>query len=96
MAKPRSYSREQIAAEKYAEETQLRKADADIATGRLRLHNQERLIETLKASEQTTGEAERLAVLLRGVLTEWERHRSLIVQRLAYLGDRLGDATREP
>lgn len=95
MATPHSYSREQIAAEKYVEEIQLRKADGDIAAGRLRLDNQERLIVTLKASEQPTGEAERLAVLLREVLTEWERHRSLIAQRVAYLGARLGDATPE-
>jgi hypothetical protein len=71
--------------ERCSEEAQLRKADAQIESGRLRLLKQERLITALKASGRPMVEAERLAALFRDTLAEWERHRALIVQRLAYL-----------
>ena len=92
MPNPAPYSREQIAAERYFEEAQLRKADTDILAGRERLLNQERLILELKGTGTPTGEAERFAALLRETLAEWERHRGLIVERLDHLNARLGEA----
>jgi DnaJ-domain-containing protein 1 len=81
---------EQTRLERRAEQAELRRSEADITAGRLRLRNQERLVLSLKELGRPTGEAERLAALLRGILTERERHRPLIVQRLAHLA-----ATRE-
>lgn len=80
---------ESVRLERCSEEAQLRKADAEIEAGRLRLVKQERLIASLQASGRPMQEAERLAALFRDTLTEWERHRALIVQRLAYLEVRL-------
>ncbi|WP_063828202.1 hypothetical protein [Bradyrhizobium sp. ORS 285] len=85
------FSAETIAAEIRAEEMQLRKAVADILKGRTRLRNQERLVAAMgqpcasSVGHRTKQEAERLAVLIRESLAEWERHRALIQQRLAYL-----------
>jgi len=90
-----SCSREQMTADRYAEETQLRKADADIVAGRGRLHEQERLIRALRESGKATREAERLAALFRETLIEWERHRTLIIERLAYLKAMLNETARE-
>jgi hypothetical protein len=39
----------------------------------------------LQASGQNTEQAERLVSLLKRTLIEWERHRALIEQRIAYL-----------
>ncbi|WP_407158652.1 hypothetical protein [Bradyrhizobium sp. STM 3557] len=91
MPNPTPYSREQITAEQYFEETQLWKADINILAGRVRLLNQEHLISTLQETGRPTGEAERFAALLRETLAEWERHRRLIVERLAHLSARLGE-----
>ena len=71
-----------------AEERQLGKADVDIEAGQQRLATQQRLIAHLAASGRKTREAERLAVLLQDNLAAWERHRALMVQRLAYLRER--------
>ncbi|CCE06125.1 conserved hypothetical protein [Bradyrhizobium sp. STM 3843] len=70
------------------EEDQLRKSDADIAAGWTRLLRQECLLRDLKVAGKPFQEAERLVALLRDTLTEWERHRTLIEQRIAYLRER--------
>jgi hypothetical protein len=68
-----------------AEKRLLLKAEADIENGWNRLRNQEDLTDSLRASGQNTAEAERLVQLLKRTLVEWERHRQLIVGRIAYL-----------
>ena len=40
---------------------------------------------SLRASGHDTAQAERLIELLKHTLIEWERHRALIEQRIAYL-----------
>ncbi|WP_257165800.1 hypothetical protein [Bradyrhizobium sp. SRS-191] len=92
MLDPRSYSSaDDTAAEIRSEETQLRKAVADISEGRMRLRNQQLLVAemhergTAPADCSRRETAERLTVLLRDSLIEWDRHRVLIEQRLAYL-----------
>ncbi len=71
-----------------SEEDQLRKSEADIASGWTRLHKQESLVLQLKSAGRVHQEAERLAALLRDNLAEWERHRAMIEQRIAYLKQR--------
>jgi hypothetical protein len=95
MADVLSYPRQEIIAQRYREEALLHKANEDIEAGRSRLRDQEHLILTLKASGRPTVEAERFVALLRGTLTEWEIHRGLIAQRLAYLMARLDEAPRQ-
>jgi hypothetical protein len=68
-----------------SERCQLRKADADIESGRERLRAQQQLLETLRASGHDVPEAQRLVDLLANVLVEWERHRTQIEYRVAYL-----------
>ena len=61
------------------------KADADIDDGWLRIRNQEDRVRELQAGGHDTRQAERLVDLLKQTLLEWERHRSLIVERVNYL-----------
>jgi hypothetical protein len=68
-----------------AEKRLLLKAEADIEAGWTRLHNQEDLLTSLRISGHETVQAERLVELLKRSLVEWERHRILIEQRVAYL-----------
>ena len=63
----------------------LRKADLDIREGQARLLDQQNRLVELEAHGRPTREAERLVELMQQTLLEWERHRDLIVQRLAYL-----------
>jgi hypothetical protein len=67
------------------EQRQLQKAGADIEQGRTRLRDQEALLDWLEAAGRDTRQAERLAYLFQGTLAEWERHRTLIEQRVACL-----------
>jgi hypothetical protein len=76
---------EQTMLEIEAERRLLQKADLDIERGRSRLRNQQELVASLQASSQHSTEGERLVQLLQRMLIEWERHRNLIEQRLAYL-----------
>jgi hypothetical protein len=87
---------EQTRLEWRAEHAQLRRSEADIAAGRLRLRNRERLILPSKELGSPIDEAERLAALLRGILMEWERHRTFFVQPLAYLAARPGEEPTRP
>ncbi|WP_245286499.1 hypothetical protein [Bradyrhizobium sp. ARR65] len=61
------------------------KAQADILKGWERLRNQQDLVTSLRASGQNSAQAERLLELFKRTLVEWERHRALIEQRIAYL-----------
>ena len=73
------------AVELESEKRLLVKAEADIESGWDRLRNQEDLLTSLRASGHNTEQAERLVELLKRTLIEWERHRALIEQRIAYL-----------
>ena len=68
-----------------SEKRQLVKAEADIENGWSRLRKQEDLVTSLRASGQNTAQAEKLIELLKQTLIQWERHRALIEQRIAYL-----------
>ncbi|MBR1160874.1 hypothetical protein [Bradyrhizobium elkanii] len=61
------------------------KADIDIEEGWRRVRNQQDLLDWLQRAGHNTEQAERLVGLLMQTLIEWERHRDLIVQRVAYL-----------
>jgi hypothetical protein len=68
-----------------SEKELLLKAERDIEEGWKRLRNQQELFLELQAAGHDTGQAERLILLLERTLVEWERHRALIEQRVAYL-----------
>jgi len=76
-----AYRAEQLRAEKVL----LVKAETDIEDGWKRLRNQQDLLRELRASGHDTKQAERLVGLMMQTLVEWERHRTLIVERVAYL-----------
>jgi hypothetical protein len=67
------------------EKTLLSKAESDIEEGWSRLRNQQNLVYGLQSSGHDTAQAERLVKLLQQTLIEWERHRTLIEERVAYL-----------
>lgn len=75
-----------------AEKRQLVRAHVDIEQGRNRLRNQQELLTSLEMSGRNTGEAERLVQLFKRTLLEWERHRTLIEQRIDYLEHTVGTA----
>ncbi len=68
-----------------AERNLLVKAERDIADGWLRLRDQEDRVRELQADGHDIRQAERLVELLKQTLLEWERHRTLIEQRVIYL-----------
>jgi hypothetical protein len=68
-----------------AERSLLLKAERDIEEGSRRLRNQQQLLADLQASGHDSKQAERLVRLMQETLLEWERHRVLIVDRVAYL-----------
>lgn len=68
-----------------AEQRLLVKADQDIEEGWQRIRNQEDRVRELMAGAHDTRQAERLVGLLKQTLIEWERHRTLIEQRVMYL-----------
>jgi hypothetical protein len=78
-----------------AEKRLLLKAEADIENGWTRLRNQEDLVTSLRMSGHNTTEAQRLVQLMKRTLIEWERHRALIAQRIAYLQARSSASDRE-
>jgi hypothetical protein len=73
------------------ERRHLCRAELDIEQGWTRLRNQQDLLLWLQTTGRDTSEAERLVLLLERILIEWERHRALIEQRLAYLQKRTSD-----
>ncbi|WP_025036831.1 hypothetical protein [Bradyrhizobium sp. DOA9] len=68
-----------------AEQRLLVKADQDIEEGWKRIRDQEDRVRELMAGGHDTRQAERLVSLLKETLVEWERHRVLIEERVAYL-----------
>jgi hypothetical protein len=68
-----------------AEKRLLLKAEANIEAGWSRIRNQQDLLSSLQAAGNNAREAERLEQLMKETLIEWERHRVLIEQRIAYL-----------
>jgi hypothetical protein len=67
------------------EQRLLVKADADIDEGWQRIRDQEDRVRELQAGGHDIRQAERLVGLLKQTLVEWERHRTLIQQRVIYL-----------
>jgi hypothetical protein len=67
------------------EKALLIKADKDIEEGLRRLRNQQLLLNELQAAGYDSTQAERFVRLLQQTLIEWERHRGLIEERVAYL-----------
>ena len=68
-----------------AEKDLLVKAGSDIEEGWKRLRNQQDLLLDLQIRGHDTKQAERLVQLMKITLVEWERHRVLIEDRIAYL-----------
>jgi hypothetical protein len=68
-----------------AEKALLVKADKDIEDGLKRLRHQKDLVLELQAGGHDIRQAERLVELMKDSLIEWERHRILIIDRVAYL-----------
>ena len=69
-----------------AERRLLKKADVDIEEGRSRVRDQQDRVMSLRtAGLGGLGEAEHLLQVMIQTLVEWERHRTLIVQRIAFL-----------
>ncbi|MGV7216296.1 hypothetical protein SO180_23725 [Bradyrhizobium sp. UFLA05-112] len=69
----------------HSEQRLLVKADQDIEEGWQRVRDQEERVRDLVAGGHDTRQAERLVDLLKQTLVEWERHRTLIEQRVIYL-----------
>ncbi|UPK40569.1 hypothetical protein IVB18_35960 [Bradyrhizobium sp. 186] len=67
------------------ERRHLSKADTDIEEGLLRIRYQEIRVQELQSGGYDSRQAERLVELLKQTLVEWERHRTLILQRLNHL-----------
>lgn len=74
-----------MSAELERERQALTKADTDIAEGQERMGRQVALIARMRLKEIDPGEGERLLALLGETLSQWEQHRVLIVERIAYL-----------
>ncbi|UWU89929.1 hypothetical protein [Bradyrhizobium sp. CB1015] len=68
-----------------AERRLLVKADHDIESGWQRVRDQEDRVRELMAGGHDTLQAERLVDLLKQTLVEWERHRTLIEERVTFL-----------
>jgi hypothetical protein len=76
-----------------AEQRLLLKADLDIEKGRNRLRDQQELMGSLRDAGKDTRQAERLVHVFSRILVEWERHRVLIAQRIAYLEKEVANAS---
>lgn len=63
----------------------LQKADVDIEEGCQRIRQQEERVRDLQAGGHDSRQAERLVELLKQTLVEWERHRTLIIERVNFL-----------
>jgi hypothetical protein len=67
-----------------SERALLAKADRDIEEGKQRLRRQVDIAARIRDHGQSPA-SDRLISLTSQLLIEWEKHRSLIVQRIAYL-----------
>ena len=72
-------------AEIKAERSELERVHCELELGRNRLQSQRQLVAHLREQGRDVTQAERLAGLLDQTLEQWELHRSLIEQRIAYL-----------
>lgn len=88
MAMPHPDRREELS----REQNLLCKAETDIEQGWGRLRDQQDRVSYLQSSGRDTREAERLVQLMKCTLVEWERHRRLIEQRVAYLENEVSGA----
>ncbi|MBR1166819.1 hypothetical protein [Bradyrhizobium liaoningense] len=68
-----------------AERRLLVKAEHDIESGWQRVRDQQDRVRELMAGGHDTCQAERLVDLLKQTLVEWERHRTLIEERVTFL-----------
>ena len=76
-----------------AEQRLLVKADRDIEEGWQRIRDQEDRVRDLTAGGHDTRQAQRLVELLKQTVVEWERHRTLIEQRVIYLREQVDPAS---
>ncbi len=83
-----------LAAHLDLEQRHLQKADSDIDAGRKRVIEQENRLARLQADGHDCRQAGQLVELLKQTLSEWERHRVLIEQRLDYLQRQLANNDR--
>jgi len=67
------------------EQRHLQMADVDIEEGWQRIRKEENRVLDLQARGYDSRQAERLVEVLKHTLVEWERHRTLIIQRVSYL-----------
>jgi hypothetical protein len=67
----------------------LAKAEHDIDEGWLRWRRQQQLVAELRVRGRPSQVSDKLLIVTSQLLIEWERHRSLIRQRIDYLEDRL-------
>ena len=72
----------------------LAKAERDIEEGWLRLRRQQQVVAGIRDRGRQSHASDHLLMLTSQVLVEWERHRSLIVQRIAYLEERVLEGDR--
>jgi hypothetical protein len=72
--------------DKIAEERALLlRATRDVIDGQVRLGRQYELLNEMRIKRLDTRHAERLIEVLSATLEQWERHRVMIGERLAYL-----------
>jgi uncharacterized protein (UPF0548 family) len=67
------------------ERRDLAQCDRDITKGQERIRKQLIALAQLRAHGLETGDGERLFGVMRDTLVQWERHREMIVARIAYL-----------
>ena len=66
-------------------------ADRHLRDGEGRVRKQEGIGADLQTAGHDVREAERLLNLLRQILAQWRHHRTLMLQRIAYLEARSGE-----
>ena len=67
------------------ERATLIRADRDIEQGRARVLRQEEIVNDLIAKAEPIEDAQNLLGILRDTLSQWEAHRTQIIERIAYL-----------
>lgn len=77
------------------ERSALAMADADIEQGAARIARQQEIVDELRLKGRDAREAGRLLDLLAETLAQWRSHRTLIVQRIAYLETKLAEPRQD-
>jgi hypothetical protein len=67
----------------------LAKADRDIEQGWLRWRRQQQVVARFRVCGRPSQASDQLLAVTSQILVEWEKHRGLIAQRIAYLEARL-------